>query len=187
MSVKITMRTDYQIHEILETRVRRGIRAHPFRRDDRPRFRQLDQYVQHQATEALTLLCHSSERRLPCRVSGKHHLEFQDPTDQTSGSHNRFLRSRRFGVFLHKPGIGEGTTAHLFVLEPDWATAGGRHAQALSVPRPIPVSQGPSCVLQLVLSFGGKCRMSVDRDRRALKTGHLRPISRYSETACCCT
>jgi hypothetical protein len=38
MSVKITRGTDYQIQKIPDTRDRRGIRAHSFRKDDRPLF-----------------------------------------------------------------------------------------------------------------------------------------------------
>jgi len=133
----------------------------------------------------MALLCHSSERRLPWHVSRQYRFEFQDPTGQTCRSHNRRLGSRRLRVSLYEPGIGDGTTSHLFVLGPDWTAVGGRHVQALSAHRPLHVSQGPSCVLQRRLPSGGKGRLSVDRDRRADKTGWPRPISGYSEVACC--
>ena len=162
--------------------VKRGIHEHLFRTDDRYRFRQLDHHLQHQAMEAMTLVCHSSERRLSWRVSRQHHLEFQDPTGQTRGSYNGAWEVGLF-EFFHISPASETELQPMFVY---WDLTG------LQL-----VGELPRRCLRIVQYSSSKDHLvsykayylpldkteSVDRNRGADKTGRPRPVSRDSETA----
>jgi len=152
MPVNRTWRTGYRIDKILDARIRRGIREQPFRGDDRSRFRQLDQYVQIQETEAMVLLCHSYERR----SRGVY------PDNTVSDFKIRLVKHVDLATDAWEVGLFEflytspasGTELHPIFLYWDLIgpqLVGDMFRRCLRI---VYVSQGPSCVLQRVLPTG---------------------------------